>query len=442
MVKDQEIAFDEEKNSSRTGRKKRLLWLGGIILLIGGSAIIIPRLLPSPPREETVEEINALPVETITVTPESSYEVSRRYTGEIRSQRRSDLGLERGGKVTEILVEEGDRVSAGDPIARLDTQNLEAQKRQLEAQRRGALAQLEQLETGPRQEEIAAARARVRNIEEELKLAQNQRSRREFLYSEGAISAEQLDEVASQEQALEARLEEAESQLQELSSGTRQEEIAAQQATVQEIEATLEDIEVNLNQSVLTAPFAGIVSGRALDEGTVVQTGEPVIQLMENTAPEARIGVPSQVAQQLEVGSDYPLRIGSETYQGTVKSTLPEVSGETRTREVIFQLDSDALLTTSPGETVRLDLTQTIESAGYWLPMSALTQGIRGLWTAYVVVPDENTEGWKVQQEAVEIIHQEEDRAFVRGTLDPEAQIVSEGTHRLAPGQPVELANN
>ena len=428
----------EEKNTP-SGRKKRVLWLGGILLLIGTGAIIISRLSSQSPSQEAVEEINPLPVETMTVTPESSYEVSRSYTGEIQARRSSELGLERGGKITEIFVAEGDRVSRGDPLARLDTRNLEAKKRQLQAQRDRALAQLEQLQTGPRQEDIAAARARVRNVKEELALLKTQRSRREFLYSEGAISQEQRDEFASREQALQARLEEAQSQLQELLSGTRPEEIAAQQATVKEIEASLEDVEITLDKSVLTAPFDGIIAQRLLDEGTVVQTGQSVLQLMENSAPEARIGVPPQVAKTLQPETSTTVTIAGESYNATVESILPQVEAPTRTRTVVFRLQREALLETTPGQTVRFHHEQNIASSGYWLPVSALTKGTRGLWRVYVVVPSDERDGWEVQPEAVEIIHEGENRAFVRGTLQAEAKLVANGTHRLVPGQPVAL---
>ncbi len=439
MVIQSEETPEQSHDSPSKGRKKRLFWLGGFFLLAGDIALILPRFLSETSSQETTSKMNVLPVETITVTPSSSYEVNRRYTGKITARRSSELGLERGGEIKEILVEEGDRVTAGEPLARLDTRNLKAQKQQLQAQHSRASAQLEQLKNGPRQEKIAAAKARVRNLQEELELKQKQRSRREFLYQEGAISQEKRDEVVSREQALKASLDEAESQLQELLNGTRREEIAAQQAKVEELEGNLEEIEVNLSKSVITAPFDGIVSQRLLDEGTVVQTGQAVIELMENTAPEARIGIPPSVAKQFQVGASAKLTIDRDAYQATVTSILPDVSEQTQTRTLVLRFPPQTLLETTPGQTVRLNYGKTIDKQGYWLPISALTKGIRGLWTVYVVVPD--GEKSKVQQEAVEIIHQQEDRAFVRGTLEPNTEIVANGTHRLVPGQRVNRNN-
>ena len=438
------VTLDEEKDSdcaekSQKGRRNRLLWLGGACLLTAGAIVTVPRLTSqSPPPEET-SEVNVLPVETVTVQPQSGYQVSRSYTGEIAARRSSELGLERGGELIEVFVEEGDRVSKGQALAKLDTRNLKAQRKQLEAKKARALAQLEQLETGPRQENINAARARVRNLEKELELKKSQRSRREFLYQEGAISQEQRDEFVTQEEALTARLDEARSQLQELLNGTREEEIAAQRATVQELEASIEDLDVTLNKSVLKAPFNGIISKRHRDEGTVIQTGQPVVRLVENEAPEARIGMPSRMANRLTMGDSETVTIASEQFSATVSSILPEVDPETRTQVVVLELDRAAITKTHPGQTVRLNHTKTIDTQGYWLPLSALSKGVRGLWICYAVVPVSDGKWREVQQHAVEILHQQDDRAFVRGTLQADDRIVASGTHRLVPGQRVSI---
>ncbi|MEM8604913.1 MAG: biotin/lipoyl-binding protein, partial [Cyanobacteria bacterium P01_H01_bin.121] len=99
----------------------------------------------------------ALSVEVIPVTPVSQYTTEREYTGELVAGRKSVLGFERTGTIVSILVDEGDQVVSGQPLARLDIRMLEAQRLQLEAQRQEAMAQLRELETGPRQEDITTA---------------------------------------------------------------------------------------------------------------------------------------------------------------------------------------------------------------------------------------------------------------------------------------------
>lgn len=439
------ILFDEEQQNSSPGKGKSwqrvgLIGAGGLFLVVGATLSIGTLNSGNSPAPEEQVQVDPIPVETLTIRAESGYEVERTFTGEIAARRSSEVGFERGGKLVEVMVEEGDRVSAGEPLARLDTRNLESQRRQAIAARNRAVAQLSELEAGARQEDIDAARAAVRNLDNELKLQRLQRSRREFLYREGAIAREQLDEFFYAEQALEARLDEARSQLEELLNGSRREDIAAARATVQELEARIEDLEISLNKSVVKAPFSGFVGQRYLDEGAIAQPGQAVVRLVERGVPEARIGLPTKMLRQMQPGDVETASLGSETYTATVTAILPEVEPQTRTQVVVLELHEADIADTHPGQTVRLTRTETIETAGYWLPISALNRGLRGLWTCYVVV--EGEEGFEVEQRAVEILDRDSDRAFVRGTLEVGDRVVKSGTHRLVPGQlvrPLEL---
>ncbi|HEY67065.1 MAG TPA: efflux RND transporter periplasmic adaptor subunit [Thermoflexia bacterium] len=82
-------------------------------------------------------------------------------SGSIEPRERVNLVFETPGRVAEVLVEVGDRVEAGDVLARLDTRQLELQVQQAEATLAAAKAQLAQLQAGPRSEEVAAAEANL-----------------------------------------------------------------------------------------------------------------------------------------------------------------------------------------------------------------------------------------------------------------------------------------
>ncbi|MGB5972089.1 MAG: efflux RND transporter periplasmic adaptor subunit [Nodosilinea sp.] len=416
-----------------------LIGLGAVGLLLVVGAPIVQNQMAAQETEATEEpRAEALAVETLTVEAVNSYEVSRSYTGEIAALRSSDLGFNRGGELVQVLVSEGDRVSSGQALARLDTQNLQTQRRQLEAQKAEAQARLLELERGARQEDIAAARAEVRDIESQLQLQEQQRSRREYLYNQGAISREQLDEFAYGADTLQARLDRANSNLNELLNGTRPEQVAAQRAVVQQLDASIADADVDLSKSTLKAPFDGIVAGRTVDEGVVVGAGQSVVRLVENKAPEARIGMPEDAASSLQAGAPVTVNLGTERYGATVTSVLPEIDSDTRTQIVVFQLEQAALPRINPGQTVRVELAETIPTGGIWLPTQALAQNIRGLWSVYAIAPaDGNEDAYAVQPKAVEILHQESDRALVQGTLQAGDRIVASGVHRLVPGQQV-----
>ena len=437
----------EASTESLKRPRKRFSKYFYLLLVMGGAGLLLLIVRPMftssldsrPAETSAASQSRVLPVETIEVQLVDSYQVSRTYTGEIAALRTSNLGFSRSGEIEAVLVEEGDRTAKGQPLAQLDTQNLATQRQQLVAEKARAEAQLTELKAGARQEDIDAAKAAVRDLEQQLKLQEKQHERREFLYNQGAISREELDEYAYGEGALQARLSEARSNLEELQNGTRWEQVAAQQATVEQLEARIADIDVTIAKSTLKAPFDGIVATRQLDEGTVANAGQSVIHLIENAAPEARIGMPTKVVERLEIGSSQKLRLGLQTYTATVDSILPEVNLDTRTQVVVFNLERSAISQINPGQTVRLELVETINIEGYWIPTDALTQGIRGLWTCYVLFEsnDSDSKHYQIEQQSVEIIHQQGDRALVRGTLQPGDRLVANGTHRLVPGQKV-----
>ena len=385
--------------------------------------------------ESATQAERALPVETLTATAVSSYSVSRTYTGEIASLRASELGFERSGQLIEVLINEGDVVETGTPLARLDIQNLQTQRQQLLAEKARANAQLMELKTGARSEDIAAAAAAVRNLEEQLRLQAVQRARRESLYAQGAISREELDEFSFGEGALQARLDQSRSQLEELQNGTRPEQIMAQQALVQQLEASIADVDVTISKSTLRAPFDGVVATKQVDEGTVVGAGQSVIRLLENAIPEARIGMPASAIDRLAAGDEKTVYLGKQPYSATVSSILPEIDAQTRTQTVVLALESAAASQANAGQTVRVNFQESIPTEGMWLPTAALTQGIRGLWTCYVLVENSEEEHYTIQPQSVEILYQEGERALVRGTLQSGDRVVASGPHRLVPGQ-------
>ena len=87
-------------------------------------------------------EPTILTVETLVLTQSNSYAVQREYVGVVRAGQQANLGFELAGKVEEILVDVGDRVTKGQPLIRLDTQLLETELSQLKAQSEEVKAQL------------------------------------------------------------------------------------------------------------------------------------------------------------------------------------------------------------------------------------------------------------------------------------------------------------
>jgi len=418
----------------RSRSRSRFWWLLPVALVPLATGVTIRLNSANRP---LIEEV-PLPVEGVEAKPVDAYTVERDYVGEIVAGRSSSLGFEAGGTVVAILVDAGDVVTAGQPLARLDTRSLQTQRQQLVAQKAQALAVLQELQNGPRQQDIAAARAAVADLQQQVSLSRLQRERRADLYDRGAISREELDQQTFGTGSLESRLAQAQSELDELLAGTRPEQIAAQAARVRQMEANIQAIDVDIAKSVITAPFTGRVSQRLVDEGVVVADGQTVVELIERSTVEARIGIPADRVDSLSIGSRHTLTVGQRSLPATVTAHLPELDSTSRTVTTVLKVDTGESLTV--GQTARLSLTDTQPADGFWFPSTALVQGEQGLWSVYVAVPaEEEEDAWEVVRRHVEIIHTEGDRVLVKGMVQPGDQVIPSGTHRVVVGQEVEI---
>ena len=389
------------------------------------------------------EAARPLAVDVARLEYQDGFRAERRYTGIVRARRRSELTFEGTGRVTEILVQEGQAVPAGAPLARLDTRILEAQRAEVESRRIRLEAQLAELVAGPRDEVVDAARADLAALEEELALARQLLERRTALAERGSVSDEQLDTSRGRTRTLEARLEGARARLTELENGSRPEALDAQRGALAELDAALAAIDVRIDRATLVAPFGGTVEARLLDEGAVVSQQMPrtAFVLSETGALEARVGVPGDMVEAVTgAPGEAQLRFRGATLPATAARALPVVEAGTRTVTVVLDLEpagADAAAV-RPGDLVTLEVQRAQPERGAWLPMGALSESQRGLWSAFVL--DVDGERTLARRAELEVLHVEAERAYVRGTVADGAEVVVSGAHRLTDGQAVSRA--
>jgi multidrug efflux pump subunit AcrA (membrane-fusion protein) len=434
--------------------KRTPIYTAVLLLVSGGLLTLASSMLPSaledePPSVDSPTATTSLTAVTASrIEFTNGYELARTFTGELRPARDAKLGFQVGGLVQEVLVHEGDRVAAGEALARIDQRRLVIARSELMAKIGSASASLDLLRAGPREQTISVARARVVSANEQLSVAKNRAERREGLYEQKWIPFEELDDAASSVRTLAAGLEEAKSSLADLEAGSRDEDIAAGQARLDGLRASLQRIDVDLADSTLMAPFAGRIGARLVDEGEVIAAGTPVVQLLEVDRLEAWVGVPTeQLASFLSrAPRDLSLVVGSEsadvprTPAVTETRSLPGINTETRTATLILGVDStqEALLA---GEVIRLGGETRVESRGFWLPIRALSGDLRGLWSAYLLVPDGQAGSYVLERALLEILHTEGNRVYARGDLADGSLVASDGLFRVVPGERVRLAD-
>ena len=353
-----------------------LRFLFGFLAVSGIAACDVP--------EVPAEAARPVQVAAVPARPDTGYEMLSAYSGRVEARLESRLGFETGGLLAEVFVDEGSVVEPGDALARLDTARLDASR--------------------------AEAAAAVAEVRADLDLAAVTLARIEKAFEHQGISRQQLDESRQR--------------------------VAALEASMRVATARLQRIDVDLEKATLRAPFEGTVVSRFSDPGVVLAPGEPLMALQSNRAPEARIGLSPDAAASLVIGASYTLSIDGRPVDATLKTIVPRRDEATRTLDTIFALD-DATSNVRPGDLAHIDVRRPVSEAGFWLPVSALSEGPRGLWQGLVAEPWED--GYVLATRTLELIHADEDRAYVRGKLSPGDLVVSEGTHRVVAGQAVTL---
>lgn len=184
------------------------------------------------------------------------------------------------GRIAAFEVSEGDRVEPGQLLFLIDSPELEARRRQVEAALAAARAQLDKAEEGARRQEVAAARAQWQRAESGAELARTTYQRMRNLHAEGVISRQQYDEAAAQSRAATAQAQAARAQFDLALEGAREEDRRAAAAQLQQAEGAMAEIEAMLEETRIRAPAQGVVSRRAVRAGELVPAGYPVMTLL------------------------------------------------------------------------------------------------------------------------------------------------------------------
>jgi len=214
------------------------------------------------------------------------------------------LAFEIPGRITEILVDEGDGVRADQPVARLDDRIARAQLAGAEAALAQAQARHRLAVHGPRTEDVAAARAEADAAAVEAHHRSTELERSERLGRSGALAAASIDEAARVAQVATARSTAATSRFRALAAGTRTEQLEDAAAAVALAQAGLDAARVALEQAVLRAPSNGVILRRTAEPGTLVTVAPPVpvVEIADLDRLELRVEIDEADIAAVEVG--------------------------------------------------------------------------------------------------------------------------------------------
>jgi HlyD family secretion protein len=271
------------------------------------------------------------------------------------------LGFEASGRLVEVLVDEGDRVAAGQLLARLDDRLARARVASAEAALAMARARRDVALRGSRADELRAAEADAEAARAESRQQQIARDRGERLLAAGAITADEMDRTRGAAESALAHAEAAAARLSLVRDGSRPEHRREAEAAAAAAEAELAAARVLLTQTELRAPRAGIILRRQLEPGERVVMMPPTVVLTlcnldrlrlraevdEADIARVSIGQRGYATAEAFATRRFPgqvVEIMRELGRKSVRTDDPRARVDTRVLEVVLQLDDHPAL--------------------------------------------------------------------------------------------------
>ncbi|HUM05107.1 MAG TPA: efflux RND transporter periplasmic adaptor subunit [Terriglobales bacterium] len=311
--------------------------------------------------------------------------------------RNINVGSKVGGRITHVLVREGDRVDANQLLVVFDSAELEGQLLQAQGRVEAARANVTKMERGSRPEEIAEANA-ASNGYREAELAQaradleraradeanadRELKRTEALTGAGAMSQQSLDNardraravhalVSSQTNAVaaaEGRLSAARAVADKTQRGFRAEDIAAARAELRLAEGQLKEAEARWAEREVRAPAAAIVETMDLRPGDLLPANSPVAQLLESDQLYLMVYVPETKIGAVAIGQAAQLRVDTypaETFQARVEQIRQQsefLPRNVQTKEErVHQVIGVRLRVDNPGNRLRAGVSADVQ---------------------------------------------------------------------------------
>jgi HlyD family secretion protein len=238
-----------------------------------------------------------------------------------------DLASKVPGRVTEVYVREGQRVKAGQLLARLDLGETATAVERERAGARSAEERALDVEAGSRAPEIAAARAEVNDRQAASALAQKELDRQQFLLGRTAGTQREVDRARADAERARAALRISEERLRLATEGARTHQKRAAQAEADRAKAALEQTVIVARESEIVAPADGIIVHRFAEPGQLVAPSQPAFTLAFTDRLYVRTFIPETKLGRVKMGM--PGSVEVDAFPGrTFAARITEISPE------------------------------------------------------------------------------------------------------------------
>jgi len=399
------------------------LVLGGTLILAGGIWGIL-HLTRSAQSPETVLP-SAIAVHPLIVRSQS-IPTTLELSGTIRPVDQATLSTRVMGRITQLVVESGDRFRQGDVLARIDVMDMTAQTSQAQS----GVAQA--------QAEVARSQATLNQLESQkleaqaaLRLAQIDQARMAQLQSEGAVPRSQLDQANTTLDTAKARVAQADAGIRQAQAA-----IAQSHAAVNRAESSVTSASVSESYGTVIAPFDGVVVQKLAYEGEMAAPGTALLKVENPNKLQLEISVPEDNLRFVRVGQSVKVRVdaANQIVNATIQQIVPAADSNSRSFLVKIPLNNSGRLISGMFGRIALPLGEN--QTTILIPATALIQ--RGqLQGVYVV------EGAGAQPTAVlrwvKTGRQRDGQVEIVSGLVTGDRIITQNIAQLSDGQPIHI---
>jgi HlyD family secretion protein len=361
-------------------------------------------------------------------------QAGRRFVGTVEPARRTVVGTEFAGLVTEFLAREGDHVEQGQVLARLRTRMLDLRIEVAQARLGLARERLRELENGSRPEEIVQAKARLEQFQAEVALRKWQMEASDRLYKDRTISEDDRREAELAYEAALRSLEAQQAAVDLVEAGPREERIAQAKAEIAIQEAEIAELQEERDRYAIRAPFAGFVVREATEVGQWLAIGSPVAEIIFLDEVDVVVQVAEDYLPALLVGEDVRVSLDAlpgRIFTAPIHRIVPQADLRGRTFPVrirLANLDDEGRPMLRAGMFAQATLAVGQEEKGLFVPKDAIVLGGSSpmVWAI-------DAEGGMARPVPVSLGIAVEDLVQVMGPVEAGASVVTRGNERLRP---------
>jgi HlyD family secretion protein len=223
-----------------------------------------------------------------------------------------DVSAKIAGRIVARPVDEGDRVTAGQLLVKLDDSEQVADLRRQEAAVRTAQSTLNDLVAGARRQELEDAQAALQSAAATREWTERDYRRAEALFRQALIAAQEVDRARQAFEVAVAQEKSARQKLLLLEAGSRPDQIEAVRGQLAQARSALAMAQVRLREMTIFSPVDGMVLRKNLEVGEMANPGVPILTLMKPSEIWVRAYVPEEEIGRIKVGD--PARIAIDAF--------------------------------------------------------------------------------------------------------------------------------